>query len=77
MLYKILQYTMAQAQIYIRLITEVMEKVVALYERFYALDGSVNRFGGALRRLDDQVPRNFRIVYRPKADNNGALLGSM
>jgi len=69
---------MAQAQLYIRLTTNIMETVVTLYERVYALDGSVNRFGGALRSLDNQVPPNFLlIVYRPEADNNGALLGSM
>jgi len=37
---------MAQAQLYIQLITEIMKTVVALYERVYRLDGSVHRFGG-------------------------------
>jgi len=68
---------MAQAQVYMREISGLMELITALYEQVYTLDGSVHRFGRGLRQIEDQVPPNFRIEYRPEADGGGILLNSL
>jgi len=68
---------MAQAQIYVFEMNTIVELIGDAYEKVQALGYMIHQFGGALRRMQDQVPTNFRIIYTPEADNNGILLDSM
>jgi len=68
---------MAQAQIYLREMENLMELVRVLYERVYNLDGSIHRFGGTLRQMQDQVPPNFRVTYHHNMDEDGTIMITM
>jgi hypothetical protein len=68
---------MAQAQIYLFEIRNIMNLIGILNERMQILDGIVHEFGGALQTMQDQVPPIFQITYRPEADDEGIMLDSM
>jgi len=68
---------MAQAQIYLFEIRNVINLIDILNERMQRLDGIVREFGGTLQTIQEQVPPNFQITYRPEVDDGGIMLNFM
>jgi hypothetical protein len=60
---------MAQTQIYLFEIRNIMNLIGILNERMQTLDDIVHEFEEALQTMQDQVPPIFQITYRPEVDD--------